>query len=229
MTVCAIHQPNFFPWLGYFDKIKKADVFIFLDEVAYPKSGSGSGSWCNRVKMLSGGTPDWFGIPIQRASGEQLIKDVLFSNKTHALKKLKKSLEHNYKKYQHFDAAMAWLEPLLFNSEMNLASYNMHVIKTMAEKLGLTTRFVKQSELTHHKHSTALLVELVEQVGADAYLCGQGSTGYQEDVLFEQAGIELIYQHDEPMQFTWVHQTKIEDRSLSMIHHAIRSYELLEV
>ena len=37
--ICAIHQPNFFPWLGYFEKIWRADVFIFLNQVDYEKSG----------------------------------------------------------------------------------------------------------------------------------------------------------------------------------------------
>ena len=35
--VVAIHQPNFLPWLGYFDKIARADVFVVLDDVQFPK------------------------------------------------------------------------------------------------------------------------------------------------------------------------------------------------
>ena len=47
--VVAIHQPNFFPWLGYFDKILKSDEFVFFDDCQFPKKG---GAWCNRVKLL---------------------------------------------------------------------------------------------------------------------------------------------------------------------------------
>ena len=46
--VVAIHQPNFFPWLGFFDKILCSDVFIVLDHVQFPKS---EGNWSNRVRM----------------------------------------------------------------------------------------------------------------------------------------------------------------------------------
>jgi hypothetical protein len=228
MTVCAIHQPNFFPWLGYFDKIKKADIFIFLDDVAYPKSGSGSGSWCNRVKLYTGShQPEWFGIPIKREAGEQLIKEVCFSNKAYTLKKMSKTLAHSYQKNENYDAAMAWLLPLLCNPEMNLALYNMHVIQHFSAMLGLKTKFIKQSELTHSKQATELLIELVQQVGADAYLCGQGAGGYQQDALFEQENIDLVYQHDTPMQFDFLDALPKEERGLSIIHHFIAHYELL--
>jgi hypothetical protein len=34
-TVVAIHQPNFLPWLGFFDKLARADVFVLLDRGAH--------------------------------------------------------------------------------------------------------------------------------------------------------------------------------------------------
>ena len=33
--IVAIHQPQFMPWLGYFDKMDQADLFVRLDTVQY--------------------------------------------------------------------------------------------------------------------------------------------------------------------------------------------------
>ena len=37
--IVTIHQPNFAPWTGYFDKMTKADVFVLLDTVPFTKGG----------------------------------------------------------------------------------------------------------------------------------------------------------------------------------------------
>ncbi|MDX1837998.1 WbqC family protein [Legionella taurinensis] len=218
MLVCAIHQPNFFPWNGYFDKIKRADVFIFLDEVAYPKSGSGSGSWCNRVKLLNNNQPSWYGLPIKKESGIQYIKNVTFSDKAFHIKKLKKSLFFNYKNAPYYEEVMAKIEPLLDFDTSSLAEYNINAVMGLSALLGLKTRFVRQSQLTHQEHSTALLIELLKQVKAEAYLCGNGAGGYQEDELFSQAGIELIYQNYNADKDQWLPIRHESEAGLSLLH-----------
>jgi hypothetical protein len=194
MSICAIHQPNFFPWIGYFDKIRQADYFIFLDAVAYPKSGSGSGSWCNRVKIQLAYQDHWFGLPIKKESGTQLIRDVQFANQEYQVGKLLKTLSQAYKKATHFTELMPLIQDLLTYPQQNLADYNIHAITKIAAYLGLKTTFIRQTELPHSAHSTELLIELIQAVGAKTYLCGNGAGGYQEDALFNQQGIQLQYQ-----------------------------------
>ena len=37
--IVAIHQPNFIPWLPFFDKMAAADVFVILSECQFEKNG----------------------------------------------------------------------------------------------------------------------------------------------------------------------------------------------
>ena len=37
--ILATHQPQYLPWIGYFDKLDRANVFVLLDNVQYKKNG----------------------------------------------------------------------------------------------------------------------------------------------------------------------------------------------
>lgn len=192
----AIHQPNFFPWCGYFDKIKQADIFIFLDNVDYPRSGSsGMGSWVNRVKLSIQDQPKWVTCPIQRMPLGTLISEVKIDENQHWRKKLLNTLKMNYAKSINYKNDMPFLEDLINIQEPLLAKYNIAVIKEISKRLKLTTNFVSQSELNYSGHSTALLMSLVKAVGGTAYLTGGGSAAYQDDSVFEGNNIEVIYQN----------------------------------
>jgi RimJ/RimL family protein N-acetyltransferase len=193
--VVAIHQPNFFPWLGFFDKLRRADTFVLLDTVEFSK-----GSRTNRVEVLVGGEPHWITAPVQRAGIGGPIKDVLTDAQRDWRGKLVKTLQQNY-------AGVEAVEELVRHEEPRLAAYNEHAIRGLAPRLGITTPIVRASDLDVDGRATERLIAIVRAVGGAAYLAGGGAGGYQEDEQFAAAGVELIPQEfDAPHGLSVLHE-----------------------
>jgi hypothetical protein len=57
--MCAIMQPTYFPWAGYFSLLGMVDVFVFLDDVQFVR-----GSWQNRNRVLVAGEEHWITFPV---------------------------------------------------------------------------------------------------------------------------------------------------------------------
>ena len=192
--VVAIHQPNFFPWLGYFDKIARSDVFILMDNVQFPKKG---GTWANRVQLLVNGQAAWVTMPIVRAyHGTRLICDMKINSSTPWRANLLKTIQMNYARAPYFEEVFPFLAELVSNPTDSLSAYNITAIRELASALGLDpSKLVLGSTLDVDGQATDLLIALTKAVGGTAYLCGGGAGGYQENDKFTEAGIELIYQN----------------------------------
>jgi hypothetical protein len=189
----AIHQPNFFPWPGYFDKIARSDYFVFLDDVQIQKTGGG---WSNRVKMLISGQPKWVSAPIDRSyHGVREIRETVFKAHSDWRSDVLRSLQMSYRRAPYFNYTMELLEPLLMNREENVAIYNSLAIIRIAEELGIeTSKCIWSSKLAHTGKSNDLLVSIVKALGSSRYMCGDGADGYQDDNAFKKASIELVRQ-----------------------------------
>jgi hypothetical protein len=193
-TVVAIHQPNFFPWLGYFDKIARSDVFILLDHVQYQKTG---GMWSNRVKLLVGGRAQWISAPLDRGfHGVRALNEIEFLPGNPWREKFVKTLVANYARAPYFKPVLEFIEALILNPEPRVARYNTAAIVAICGRLGLATAgFRRSSEIGHEGHANALLISLIKAVGGNDYLCGGGAAGYQDDRQFADAGLRLTYQN----------------------------------
>jgi hypothetical protein len=103
-------------------------------------------------------------------------------------------LEVNYGRATQFERSMEFLMPLLESPETNLAAFNISAIRAIAQRLGVTARFVRQSEIESEGQATERLISLVKAVRGRAYLVGGGASGYQDDELLRGVGIEVVYQ-----------------------------------
>jgi hypothetical protein len=192
----AIHQPNFFPWLGYFDKLARADVFILLDDVQFPKKG---GTWVNRVRLLVNGEPGWVTVPVVRSyRGVREIREMRIDEQKPWRRKLLATIQASYARAAHYQEVMPLLSELIGNPTDDLFEYNRSSVVALAEALGLTTELTLSSSLGATSQATERLVELVRAVDGDGYLSGGGVAGYQEDEQFAEAGIELVWQDFQP-------------------------------
>lgn len=196
MTTVAIHQPNFFPWLGYFDKLARADVFVFLDAVDFPKS-----SWVNRVRIEVQGEARWTTCPVNRATWRGAISEVAIDDSKPWRSKLLKTLEANYRRAINYDSAMAILLPLITHPTSKLAEFNIAAISTIASALGATARLVRQSELSCSGTSNELLVSIVRAAGGHCYLKGGGADSYHDEAVFEAAGVQVLVQQFDPIPY----------------------------
>ena len=189
-TVVAIHQPNFFPWLGWFHKLAQADVFVLLDDVEFSR-----GSYINRTRLLVNGAAVWMTAPVVRTgTGTQPIRQTRINNATPWREKMLKTLENTYGRRPGFDEVYPVLRELVASPADTLADYNEQALAGIAGALGLpTSRFVRSSTFGCTARATERLVQLVTAVGGSTYLSGGGAAGYQEERYFDDAGIELVY------------------------------------
>lgn len=189
----AIHQPNYLPWLGYFEKIKRSDVFVLLDDVEYS-----SDSWINRNKIKTPHGWTWLTVPVRGSS--RPIADVEIVDdgwrETH-----RKSLQASYGGAAHYEEFGAFFAATYARSWESLCELNVHLIRQLADRLELDCEFVRASTLEVEATGSERIVRLCEELGADRYYSGEGARSYNDPALFEDAGIALEYQSFDPPRY----------------------------
>jgi len=190
--IIAIHQPNFFPWLGYFNKIARCDSFILLNNVQFPKKG---GTYINRVKILIDRKDSWITVPVKRDyHGVKYIKDIEINNATSWQKKMLNTIKINYSKFPYYSEVISIIENLITQPTNSLSEFNINSISKLCEIWGYEQKLILGSNLEYSGNSTNLLISLTKAVNGTAYMCGGGAINYQDDLEFAKAGLNLIYQ-----------------------------------
>lgn len=188
----VILQPSYIPWRGYFDQIRRADLFIFYDDVQYDKNG-----WRNRNQIKTSSGKQWLTIPVHSKGVTKgiPIKDVRIDQSKPWRKKHLNSLSYAYAKAPYFKEYLPWLESIYNREDEFLSEFTISTTKEIAQKLGIhSTRFMCSSEIKNVKgKKTERVIQILKHVGADHYLSGPSAKDYIDYAAFDEARISLEF------------------------------------
>jgi hypothetical protein len=210
-VVVAVHQPNFIPWIGYFDKIAQADIFVLLDTVQYPRSKSVANRNC--VKTKSGALE--IVVPIAHPKGSQRLstyQEVEFADHNWKKKALN-TLTHAYGRAPCFEEVFALLQRCF--DQATFVRMNNLFIQEVVKALGLSTKLVNLSDLpTVGGTNNAMIIAICEAFNATCYLSGKGAMAYNDECMYDAHGIKLAYQSYVPLEYPQLHGDFIPNLSV---------------
>lgn len=187
----TIHQPNYLPYLGFFNKINKSDIFVSLDTVQFVKSGPLA--WMNRNKIRTAEGWAWLTVPVlTRGKFPVSMQKALIDNGIDWKKKHFSSLYYSYKRAKYFDKYIGFFEELYKKEWQSLNLLNEEIIKYLLAELAISVKIVRASDLNTKAKGTELLVAICKQVGANQYIYGKHGADYMEFNRFKENGIKLI-------------------------------------
>lgn len=191
--VLAIHQPNYFPWLGYLDKMAKADEYVILDEVQLEKCSP----MVRNQFLQKNGEAITLSVDV-RMKGflEKKNKEVELYQIKRTQRKHRNFIEMNYGKAIGFPEVWQEISAIFEKDYQYLYEINIDTMMALRALYNIDNRIYYQSELQYNRcaKKNDMVLEISKELGADIYLSGQGAKAYMKDESFQEAGIKVVYQ-----------------------------------
>ena len=193
--IVAAHQPHYLPWLGYLDKLARADVFVVMDDLQYEAQ-----NFQNRQRLKLASGPHWMTVPLERHPQTARICDLRIDNsgrgsRHHWQRRTWRTLEVHYGRAPHFARYAAELEDVFVRRWTHLLELDLHMLELARNWLGIKVPIIRASSLALRGAKTARIIDFCTKLGAHVYVTGRGgSTGYLDEAALRGAGITPVWQ-----------------------------------
>ncbi|KPA15155.1 WbqC-like protein family [Candidatus Magnetomorum sp. HK-1] len=199
--VVTIHQPDFLPWLGFFDRLYKCDLYIVLDDVQFLRRG-----WHHRDKIKTPHGVKWLTVPVlKKGKYNQNINEVEIDNNKNWKKNFLGLIANSYNKSANFSVVYNCIEKILAKNHTQLIELNMDLLHYCIDVLDIHKKIIFSSSLKINLKATDKLVNLVKAVNGKAYLTGSGSRSYLDEETFKKEKIELLWQNFKHPYYSQLH------------------------
>ncbi len=184
-----ISQSNYIPWKGYFDAIRRADVFVLYDDMQYTKR-----DWRNRNQIKTPNGLQWLSIPVKvKGKYFQKINETEVADQDWRLDHWQ-SIVQNYRKAPFFPEYGPLFEALYQSAtETHLSQINYRFLKAITGMLGIDTRFHWSSEFDLRGDKSEKLLHICKDLQATHYISGPAAQDYLEEDIFRQNEVDVLW------------------------------------
>ncbi len=190
MTTLVVEQPNYVPWLGYFDLLDRSDVWVWYDNVQYTKR-----DWRNRNRVAGAGEPVWLTVPVRAQSHrDKTIAEVEIDHHQPWARKHLATLRHLYGKAPFFEPVFELVRRRLEEPPEKLADLSIGLNEDLCEFMSIATELHRGSRLDGIEGAKAdRILSVCRWFEPTVYLSGPAARDYLTSDPFDEAGIDLEY------------------------------------
>jgi hypothetical protein len=191
----AIMQPYFLPYIGYFQLIKRADIFVLADEYQFTKKG-----WINRNRAILNKRVETFTLAVS-SEGDCISEKKLYSWEDR--KSLFRKIKQSYVDAPNSQTINARLEDFLVSEEAYLFPLIEKSITSICDLLAIDTQILRLSTLDNNKELKGIdrVQDIVKNLGADTYLNPEGGRDIYKTNEFNCNGLELEFLEHKPKPY----------------------------
>jgi hypothetical protein len=189
MTTVVLTQPFLFPWVGLWEQMKLADVFVHYDDVQFSK-----GHFTNRVQIKTESGPKWMTIPIANNKLGTRIDELETDDRKNWRQSHRALVTSSLGSAPYVDQALDILDEIYAMETASVGAITMRAIECVAGQLGFGNRgFLRSSDMNIEGSSSQRVLDIVKALGGDVYVTGLGARHYLDHELFERAGVDVQY------------------------------------
>jgi len=198
MSSCAIMQPTYLPWAGYFNLMSRVDKFVFLDDVQFQKR-----TWHARNRILLQGNEYLLTIPTNKSPQQTKICDVKIIDNDRWQKKHWQTIKSAYEKAPYGKQLLDLLGPMFSDMAPEyLGQWTSGIIKLLAECLELECETFQASDLGCEGRRSDHLLAICKLLNCNNYVSPEGSREYLREDDFEgNSDVSLEFQAYNPGRY----------------------------
>lgn len=189
MKTVVISQPMYFPWIGIFEQLRLADVWVFYDDVQFARG------FINRVQVKTPQGTGWITVPLRKHPRNTAINQLQIQEETKWRNKHLASLKQSFHKAKFCDDALALASDTIYQPDLSFAEMLIEGIHRIRQYLdiGNSCSFHKSSELEIGGRKGDRIKAIVKHFSGERYITGHGAVNYLDHEDFEKNDIEVRY------------------------------------